>query len=1503
MKKVWIILRALLSALLLMGVGIPALLYVLLSLDPVHTRIREYANRELSRVLGADLYIHRLGFRPFSRLELRDVSLNIEGDTVAKIHRVSAGLDFWHLIRRGQVVVDYALVEDVSLNLYRDSISAPINIQPVIDALRNDDPDREPSPFSLALNTVILRNAAVSYNVLNAPLPEDGRFCPDHILIDNLELNAYVPRLSNDSILIELEHFGFREQSGFMVNHIEAQAVYGQHGMLLKDLSINLPESHLAFRPVQISYQSPDSLVNGLLVNGVTLATAGTNHIYPPDLMAFAPDLENLDAMFSLDMDVRADSSEIDVRRLRIIKGNGSRLALDFSASVLNPLNNDSISFDLSRCDITCEGSELAASLGQHISNKVGSQLRRIPLTHLSANASGNMHQASAAVNARTPEGELALDISAHFRNKKITRSSVELDVRNLNVGAIAGIEKLGAVSGNISADVIMERKPIINGTAEFSGIEFGGYDFRNINVILDMPEKERGELTVTVNDPAASVQAYSFFNFTGEVPVISATTSAVGVDFAAIGLTNMHPDHRFGIMLTAELTGRSIDSMAGRVAITDIHWLDARHRGLRLPRLILTADPTADPPSVTINSDLVHGRLTGPYSLSSIAAQIEKAFAAALPSLDNHVDAPVAVNDFNYSFTIEPCEEVSRFFNLPVSLPAPAQISGSANSDTELYTLKIEMPYLVQGDKIYENTGINLSLDGGSGLAKANIGTSFPTKKGPMTLMTDIKAQEDSISTLIDWNIERTIPLAGRFDMGLRIRPVTPVPGKTPLLAVPVKALLTFNPGSINFGNDTWRISPASVSLTPDSIVIRHLNLDAGDQHLSINGKISERDTVLIELADISLLPIFETLEIDKAMLSGTANGVFRAADVLSGKPFLECKNLHVDSIGYNRCTIGDADILARWDNDKQSFFLDADIMGPDGNSSRIKGDIFPLAEAMDLDFRAERVPVGFLRPFMEAFARDIRGHATGHCRLFGTFKEVDLEGDVWADSVSMVVDFTNTTYTCTDSVILRPGKIIVPSAIMTDEEGHTARIEGWVNHIFFKRPSFRFDVTEAHNFLSFNATERQNPDWYGRIYGNGSASISGEPGLLNITADMSTGPGTTFTYVISDRLDAVEYSFIEFRDVTPDSIRTSMEIYEETEPESVRRIRHRLAHTEEEEPTVYDMDIAVDITKDAALTLIMDPASGDDIKAVGTGHLRMTYNSEDDDLRMYGGFSVLSGSYHFTLQDIIIKDFTIKEGSTINFDGDPYAIRTNLTAYYATNANITDLDQSFQQDRDVARTNVPVHAIMKVSGDIRQPDIRFDLEFPTLTEETYRKVRSIVSTDDMMNRQIIYLLALNRFYTPDYMSNTTKGSELFSVASSTISSQLSSLLGKISDNWTIAPNLRSDRGDFSDVEVDLSLSSRLLNNRLLFNGNFGYRDKSLNTNQFVGDFDIEYLLNPRGTWRLKAYNRYNDANYYLRSAATTQGVGIMYRRDFDRLFNFLRPRRKSSVPADTVR
>ena len=53
---------------------------------------------------------------------------------------------------------------------------------------------------------------------------------------------------------------------------------------------------------------------------------------------------------------------------------------------------------------------------------------------------------------------------------------------------------------------------------------------------------------------------------------------------------------------------------------------------------------------------------------------------------------------------------------------------------------------------------------------------------------------------------------------------------------------------------------------------------------------------------------------------------------------------------------------------------------------------------------------------------------------------------------------------------------------------------------------------------------------------------------------------------------------------------------------------------------------------------------------------------------------------------------------------------------------------------------------------------------------------------------------------------------------------------------------------------------------------------------NNIVGDFDIKYLLTPTGNVFLKAYSETND-KYFIKSALTTQGMGIQIQKEFKNL------------------
>lgn len=1514
MRKAWSIFRAVMSVLLLLAVLMPAGIYVVLSTPAVQDGMRRVAAEELSRLLGAEVGIGRIEIHPFNRLSVGDMSLTLaDGDTVARIDRVSAGFELRHLLMTGEIIVDYALLDGAALAVSRDSMGAPLNIQPVIDRLRSDRSDEEPSNFDLKISTVVVRNMSASYDVLDRAPADSGRFAPSHIKVEQLSLNAYIPQLSRDCYAAEIDHLSLRERSGFELTNLQLSASVDSTALRVSGLSLALPSSSLSLRPIVVPTSGIKGLPKALRSTPTRIATAAYCEIYPPDLAAFVPILADLDSRFSLRLDAEGCAEGLSIKHLSVSEPATHALSLSLGADVDGLACPDSLTFRLDRLSAIVRGPETAAIGGSLLPAAVKSMLMRLPAQALSLKGSGTASAASVSLKSDGSAGSAEVD--ATIRRPHGARSMAvkfEGEVGKLNLGLLSASKALGLADAGFAGDLSLNGSRSCGSIGmQLRRLDALGYSYSGIQLDGRLLNSTEAEISLTADDPAASLAIAASAGFGRDKYVIGNIT-ARDIDLDTLGLYKRRPGLKLNADAEIAMACTGIDDIEGSVELRRAEWTDSSGKGLVLPPMTIEAEPGGITPGIEISSERINASISGPYRISTLLPSLKQMAATSLPALFPADDAPersakkrrrpakaperpdYSGNDFTFDIYLNDVDTICNFFALPVAPLGHMTVNGFVSHRRGTAAASVDMPFLRQGsNKIIDNTLVDIRLDTASHSGRIYLTSEIPTQKGTMAVAGLIGSSDNRIDTRIDWKIERRIPLNGTIDFStLLLRENA---------ADPLGAELHFNPGTINFGDEVWQIKPSRLSYNPPELKVENFALDTGSQSIEIDGRVgaSESDSIEVRLAAISLLPIFETLEIDNVLISGQATGTFSGHSLLSPAPHLSCRRLHVDSIGYNRCTIGCADVAARWDNDKKAFSLDADVVEPAGARSRIEGDIFPLREALNLRFHAKHVRVGFLKPFMSAFSSDISGHASGYARLFGTFKEIDLEGDIFAENLKMGVDFTNTTYATSDSVHLRPGLILVDNATVYDVNGHSARLSGRVTHRFFKEPHFRFDLSGARDFLSYNVNSRQNPDWWGTIYGNGGATIAGRPGIVDIGVRMSTAPGSHFTFVLSDRRDADEYKFITFRDVTPDSLRPAAP-HNDFIPASVQRLRQRKTQAVDESTSAFVLDLNVDITPEARMTLVMDPVSGDEIKANGAGDLRLTYNSLDNDMRMYGTYTLESGNYNFTLQDIIIKDFTIKADSKISFNGDPYDAALDLEAYYALNANLSDLDESFLQDKELNRTNVPVHALMKVTGDISQPAIDFDLEFPTLTSDTYRKVRSIVSTRDMMNRQIIYLLALNRFYTPDYMASTTKGNELFSVASSTISSQLGSMLGKLSENWSIAPNLRSDRGDFSDVEVDVALSSRLLNNRLLFNGNFGYRDKSMNTNQFIGDFDVEYLLNRRGTWRLKAYNRYNDRNYYVRSAQTTQGIGIMFKRDFDDIFSFIRRLRKKATPPE---
>lgn len=1504
LRRIYNIIRSVAATLLILLVTIPAALYVVLSTPWAQEKLCAVAQDELTKLLGTEVTIGSVEYLPFDQIAVYDAKVNDDyGTPCLDVKSIQGHFELWTFLTKGRIIIDYAVIDELNAKTYRQTPDSPLNIAGIIDKLQPKDKDKPPSRINLAIRMAEIKNSGATYDVLSAPRRVKG-FDKNHIKITDLDVFALLPCAGNEKVEVDIKHLSFNEQSGFALSNLTSRVRYTHTSLDLSDVAITLPQSKVMLGNYALGYTNPGELANVIKNRPLDIAILKDSYLTLSDIAAFVPKLSDINRRFYITADAELSFPKAKVRTIEIeeVTDGGLSLRINGNIAGLNDLRN--LSFTALKTEFTVYPGSLLDLIKRFditLPSHTAQLLKEARYLKGNIEANGSMTEATAKIDLKTALGNLYLDCQAKSNtNHDNVEATFETRLGNVNLGKLASDDRLGILDANAGGTLAWTRgkTPWGNVWTEIIRAKYAALEVMpsQVHADLDKNGSFNGKVGLCTNKGAVEM------TFDGSIapddPRLALNGKLDSLDLYATGITKSDKSYKLSAVLDADLRGELKKWVEGYVNIHDIDLLsdNADYRNLHIDHLDLTASTKGSRHTLELGNDFINGNIQGRISFYTLPAAIRAFASKFVPAFVAPVQQALLQgedneNVFTYEFEINHTASLSEFFDLPVEIVYPVSIDGSLNSVSQHALFALDAPYIQKGENIIEHTSLQLVADSLSDTGRLYYTSQFPTKKGDMTIKGLTQLRADSLDTQIDWHIERQTPIGGILSFSNSVgRDVDGQPFVT----------MEFKPSDITFGNDTWHINPSRIDYKKNSLKVDDFTMTNGSQLLGINGindpYYPDREIVLT-IKDLQLVQIFETLDINKALIGGTANGTFHISNLLGGSPMLATDDLHVDDIGYNYCVLGDADLSAHWDNNEKAFYLDADITEPGGEHSRIWGNIYPMTESLDINFDAHDAKVGFMKPFINAFAGDITGYVTGKARLFGTFKYIDMEGDIYARDLGIKIDFTNTWYYTSDSLHLEPGIIAIDNVTVKDEYGNPALLNGWVKHTFFKDPAFDFKVTDAKGLLCYDVTSQLSPDWYGRIFGNGSASITGYPGTVNIGVNMTTTPGSTFTFVLSDMNEATDYTFLKFRDKAVLAVKDTLEL-EDRVPAVVREYQQRkLAQKNQiQQPSAYNMDIQVDITPDARMTLVMDPVGGDEVRAYGNGHLRMTYTSLDNDLKMYGTYAIDRGSYNFTLQDIILKDFVLRPGSSISFLGDPYSARLYIKAAYALTANLSDLDESFMQDKELNRTRVPVEALLNVTGDMRQPDISFDLAFPTLQSDVYRKVRSIISTDDMMNRQILYLLALNRFYTPDYM-NATKGNELFSVASSTISSRLGDMLGKLNENLTISPTLRSDKGDFSDVEFDLALSSTLLNNRLRLNGNFGYRDKSLNTNQFIGDFDAEYLLNKSGVWRLKAYNRYNDQNYYLRSAQTTQGVGIMFRRDFDDLFRFLKPKR-AKVP-----
>ena len=498
------------------------------------------------------------------------------------------------------------------------------------------------------------------------------------------------------------------------------------------------------------------------------------------------------------------------------------------------------------------------------------------------------------------------------------------------------------------------------------------------------------------------------------------------------------------------------------------------------------------------------------------------------------------------------------------------------------------------------------------------------------------------------------------------------------------------------------------------------------------------------------------------------------------------------------------------------------------------------------------------------------MEGHSNGAVRLYGPLDKINLTGELVVNGLAHVKP-TGCTYELrSDTIRLVPDEVTFVNCPIYDIHDHQGIVTGGIHHKCLTNLSYDLYIN-AQNLLAYDFPDFGDDTFYGTVYGTGDVGIHGHGNEVVIDLNITPQANSVFVYNAADPDAVSNQEFIHWG-ITE---RPGMAVHEKQKTTAPV-----------EERTDIRINFLVNCTSDATLRLLMDSHTGDYVTLNGNGVLRANWFNKGG-FNMFGTYRVASGTYNVTIQNVIKKDFTFQEGGTIIFGGDPYEAALNLQAQHTVNGvSLSDLNVG----RSFSNT-VRVNCLMNITGQPSQPVVTFDFDMPNVNADEKQMVRSYINSTDEMNQQVIYLLAIGRFY-PQGANNAESSNQqsqtslaMQSLLSGTLSGQINNLLKSVvnSNNWTFGANISTGDEGWNNAEYEGLISGRMFNNRLLINGQFGYRDNTTTaTPSFIGDFDIRYLLFPNGNFALRFYNQTND-RYFTKSSLNTQGLGFIMKKDFN--------------------
>lgn len=862
-------------------------------------------------------------------------------------------------------------------------------------------------------------------------------------------------------------------------------------------------------------------------------------------------------------------------------------------------------------------------------------------------------------------------------------------------------------------------------------------------------------------------------------------------------------------------------------------------------------------------------------YALTANAEGVEMMVRGKVSSLMAGGLAPELlslerVGDFqglsSLSLTLSNEALLARLLDSEVTLDEPMVVSGRMDGNM---VLTMTAPSFSLGQSRYDRTSAYFSCKGDS--LRGSLMTTKYFDNVPVRLEALLGGSMDSIYTEVLWKDMQGGHTYGSLmaDTRLHRRAGGRLSTHTHIL-----------PTNLFVADTAWSIAPAIIDYDDGELRISDLIVSRGDQFVSVNADLGrDRQDLAVRLNDVEVAYLLGLTNFKPVTFGGKASGsIVNTADKNT------VADLTVRDFRFNGADLGMLRARSVFDPADSRLTVKGKAQASAQDSTLIDGRVMLRDKQLDFRFISEKTNVQFLNKYVGKFIDDLEGTTTGDFHLFGSFKYVQMEADETIDYLKFRPKILGTLYTIENQPMhIRPDTIDFTGFVVRDPYGNEAHVKGSVNHNYLFNFNYNMDFL-LNGLLTVNWAEQPSRPFWGTVFTDGHLNLRGTTRNVMLTGELDAvgEEGGSALYYNSGITAEESRDYVRFLPSPEVAVTTTK--YDDDVPRPYA-----------DQGADVTMDIKVNATPDATLNIVTDPVTRDFMSLRGSGPLQLAYYNKGR-FQLNGLYSVGSGNYKLTIKDIIHKNFEIQPGGYLRFQGTPAEADISLKGVHRVNSvSLSDLNVGASH----SNSTVGVDCILNFSGKAAEPKVTFDIDFPKANNDENLLLKKFILTEEDRNMQAVYLLSIGRFYTYNYneFSSSTGGPNQSTVAmtsflAGTLSGQINNILQDAFHitNWNFGTSIAAGRMGFNDMEVQGSLSGKMFNNRLLFNGNIGYRDQiTTYSNNFVGDFNLQWLLNKAGTISLKAYSETND-RYFTKSSLTTQGGGILFQKDFRKLRDFFR-------------